>query len=1099
LEQASPARFDRALWLAPNGRTAAAVRDELVRGGLTACLQPGVLTFEDLTAQLLAASGARLKSVDKILQRELLRRVVASAIENRKLQFFADAARRAGFIDLIAEHITELKRRNIRPAAYASATTPRTSALEQTELAQLYADYESLLTTHGLIDRESAHEAARTALAENTCARFQNLELIVADGFTDFTSTQHEIFRLLSARAKQLCISLPADSTRPELFAKATATLKELQHHFPQLETRYFAPRPLPNAAIDHLAQHIFAHPKQFPAASPSVLGALAHIEIIEAAGIQDEIIQIARRVKALLTGYRKPAACPSDILVVFRTLADVAPRIREAFERFGIPHYIDAAPQVAAAPAIKTLGNLLQLDQEGWPFRRVVAVLTDNTIGAFTAESRRAADWLVRDLQIASGRTSLLNRAQALAEDPSKPNDRSEHLQRRVEAATAALPTLLQLANALQELPSEATPTEWCEALSQLSANLDMNGWHALRLGEGRGAAPSNPRRAKIQGVPPDSDLAAWQSIVANFAALERLDIWLDQPPRKLTRAELLATLRDVATNTSLPHTHNESGRVRVLPATAARNISAKHLFLAGMSEQAFPAPDRAGRLATDADYRHFAESARQRPPSATTPAATRAQGEMLLFYEVLSRAEESLTISFPALDDKAQTLPPSPYVVELERLFKNDQHRAIPRVKPQLSPVASVEMRFSVADWRTQAVAHAIRTEGDRRPLAAIFACQETKPLAAALDAGLRIVHARARGESFGPAEGLLASPAIAARLAARFGPKHTWSASQWETYAACPFRFFMQHVLGLEPIGDLVLETDFARRGSRLHDVLAAFHRQWLTILKEQRSLSPDEEAAAFLAHLQQVANERTTSSNRVGVDAALAELDRRQILNWAKNHFANQAKYEGNCAKHGVPMTPTHFEFRFGPDRRGDSQADPDSTTNTFVLDIDGEPIQITGQIDRIDVGEVDGKKVFNVIDYKSGRRASLKREQLETGQQLQLPIYVEAAQVLVFNNNATPLQAGYWSMGSGFDAKGALAAPRDNDSGPVWQDAQNAVHRLIREFIDNIRHGNFPVASRDDKCTSTCDFHMTCRVAQVRSLNKTWWPEPEIKP
>src|SRR5436190_18026457 len=37
LEQSSPASFDRALWLAPNGRAAATVRDALVRGGLTAC------------------------------------------------------------------------------------------------------------------------------------------------------------------------------------------------------------------------------------------------------------------------------------------------------------------------------------------------------------------------------------------------------------------------------------------------------------------------------------------------------------------------------------------------------------------------------------------------------------------------------------------------------------------------------------------------------------------------------------------------------------------------------------------------------------------------------------------------------------------------------------------------------------------------------------------------------------------------------------------------------------------------------------------------------------------------------------------------------
>jgi hypothetical protein len=80
------------------------------------------------------------------------------------------------------------------------------------------------------------------------------------------------------------------------------------------------------------------------------------------------------------------------------------------------------------------------------------------------------------------------------------------------------------------------------------------------------------------------------------------------------------------------------------------------------------------------------------------------------------------------------------------------------------------------------------------------------------------------------------------------------------------------------------------------------------------------------------------------------------------------------------------------------------------------------------------------------------------------------------------------------MGSGFDSRGALAAKQDDSAKDRWKETQSVVRRLISEFIRAIRHGDFPVASRDDKCTSTCDFHMTCRVSQVRSLNKTWWPE-----
>ncbi len=1103
LEAAPQNGLDRAIWLAPNGRTAAAVRRQLVIAGLHACLRPGVLTFDVLTGQILAATNSLQTPLPRVAQRELLRRVVAQVLDSGKLTFFADAATRAGFIDLLAQHIAELRRRDIRPQAYANIVSRRTDAPQHRELALLYADYESQLANHRFVDHESALGTARDALAQNACPRFQNLELIVADGFTDFTCTEHAILRLLAQRAKQLLVSLPTDShsVRPDLFAKTTATLSELRRNYPQLGVRQLEPRPIESPAIDYLTQHVFRHPKHIPEPSASVLDSLPQLEIVGACGAQDEIVQIARRIKALLTGEVRPG----QILVVFRSLADIAPRVREVFSRFGIPYSLDARPPLASAAVVKTLVALLRLDQDDWPFRRVVAVLTNHTLSALDAAARRAADWLVRDLQIAAGRSPLLDRVQALAAEPSSPHDRSERLQRRVEAAAAAQPALVRLAQALDKLPQTATPTEWCEALSHLGAELALSPF----VGE----TPTVQIDRFSDTLPCDelhalqlTDLAAWQSIAAHFAALERLDAWLGQPPRQLSRSELIAALLDVSTNESFPPTSDDAGRVCVVAAPSARNGSARHLFLAGMSEQAFPSPERAGSLATDAEYDHFARAAHQASISHeadTFPSATRAQAEMLLFYEVLSRAAESLTISYPALDDKAQTLPPSPYVVELERILGAEGFSRIRRTHPQLSPVplpsTSAEPShanqqtspgargiYCVRDWRIQAVARATETHGDRRLLAGIFSCQKTAPLAAAIDAGLRIVHDRASGDSFGAAEGLLSSPAVAERLAERFGPKHAWSASRWETYATCPFRFFMEAVLGLEPLGDLVLETDFARRGSRLHDVLAAFHRQWLSV-RAELSIAPDDEPAEFLAHLQQVIEERTSHPARGGIDAALLELDRRQILKWAAGHFNNQQKYDNACMKLGAAMTPAYFEFRFGLARRGDSLNDPDSTTDALVLNLDGEPIHITGQIDRIDTGKLGGKQVFNVIDYKSGRRAALKTELLETGQQLQLPIYVEAAQALVFHDEATPLAAGYWSMGSGFDSK---AAP--------GQDIQTLVHRLIRQFIDGIRRGDFPVASRDEKCTSTCTFNMVCRVAQVRSLGKSWQPELENK-
>jgi ATP-dependent helicase/DNAse subunit B len=1131
------------VWLAPNARAAAQVRGQLLAEGLDACLSPGVMTFRDFTALVLADARLRVRSLRPVMERELLRRVVEQALKHDQLHYFADAARRSAFISLLADHIHELQRGDITASAYEKTRPPRSNEDEHRELALLYSAYEQRLAEHSLIDEDSSHRAARDALAGGKADTFRELNRVVADGFTDFTRTQHDILRLLAQRAEQLLISLPNDSTevslvgalpsaetmnpRTDLFAKSAYTLHELKRHHPNLEVREFPARPLEWPALDHVLRHVFRNPNELPAPSAEAVASLKRLQIVAGASVHDEIVQVARRIKERLTFDPSPSGRgqgegdlfptdspspqpspkgrgsvgtrPGDIAVVFRSLSDAAPRIREVFDQFGIPYAIDANMPLAAAPVVKTLLSLLRLDGENWPFRRVVSIITNNMLTAFDDRARQAAEWLVRELQIVDGREKLLSRVEQFAAIETPLKELGDHTARRVAAAQLALPLFRQLAQSLEELPEVATPTEWFSSLVQLAAKLKPS---PFGRGQGEGAleiiGTPSPQPSPMGRGSDDSD--AWQALEAHFAALERLDAWLNSPPRKLRRAELIATLVDVARE-PLPPAHDDVGRVRIVAAPAVRAIGAKHLYLAGMSEQSFPAPEAAGQLANADDYRflaragdqrglaHFAESAEQNVPVPPSPGPTRSQDEMLLFYEVLSRAEESLTISYPALDDKAQRLPPSPYVLEIKRVF-GDQHReALEPPRPQLSPVPSHEDKpYSIADYRVEAVARAIQSEPNLRPLAAILS---SSACGLALDAGLRIVHARAHGASFGPAEGRLTSPAAAARLAARFGPDHNWSTSQLEKYAACRYKFFLENVLHLSPLGDLVLQTDAARRGSRLHGVLAAFHREWPS-QRGSDEMSAEDEESRFLEYLHQVIDARTAAGPDGGIDAALLELDRRQIRKWADKHFDHHQKYGGAYTKHGVTMRPTHFEFRFGPPRPGADESDPNSVDTAFLLDMGGEQIRITGQIDRIDVGTLDGQTVFNVIDYKSGKKFTFSEDTITSGEHLQLPIYVEAAQVMLFGGKGTPLAAGYWWMSRGFDSRGALADAAG--AAERWQSIRDGTRQLVAQFVNDIRHGEFPVFSSEENCTY-CKFSTVCRVAQVRSLGKTVAPPP----
>lgn len=1089
-------RIDEPIWLAPTPRSAQHIRQQLINGGLAACLHPGVTTFDDLASRILASATPGTRRLTAAMQRELVGRIVRSHMKEGRLEFFAEAARSSGFVDMLVEHIHELTRHGVLPQVFAKTPLPG-DARRHAELAAIYADYCKLLAAYRLVDRESALGAARNALAAEAGAAVGRPPIVVVDGFTDWTHTQHELLALLAGRAKQFYIELQTDpepvsgeaaTPRADLFAKTAATLSVLRRKYPDLAVRRFAARTTSWPAGDYLVEHIFHHPPPSAPLPAAVAATLDRLEIIEAANAHDELLQVARRIKRLLMQPAGRSVRPEDVIVVFRSLGDAAGRVREVFARFGIPFSLEAGEPLSAAAVVRTLRALVALACDDWPFRGVVGLVTNNLLTAVTPAARAAADWLVRELQIAQGRSALVERVEELADDESPPHLLSEYAERRIERARAAGPAIRLLASALDELPAENTATAWSEALARMATRLGLPPFdHATKHTPGPSGGDDG------QECPSDgrADRAAWQCVVDHFAALGKLDTWLGQAPRTLSRRDALASLDDLARHGTLPRGHGDDGRVRVLSAITARTLSAKHVFLAGMSEQAFPAPEQAGRLGTEAEYRALAPSGGDTRRRKSAPPVSRSQEEMLLFYGVLAGAQESLTISFPALDDKAQRLPASPYVQELRRIVGEEE--ALQRTcRAQLSPVPPDEALWTSADWRVQAVARALNDRGQAAVLAGLLGHEPSRGVARAIESGLRIVHARAHGDTFGPAEGVFASAAASRRLAARFGPRHLWSPSQWETYVACPFRFLMEQVLQLEPLGDLVLETDYSRRGSRLHDVLAEFHRQRSGA---QHAAEPSDEQAAqrFIDSFRSLIDNRMTAAG-TGIDAALLELDRRELHKWAADHFRHHLRYQQLWTELGGAFEPMHFELRFGPARRGSPDADdPHSCDDTFTLQLGDERVQVTGRIDRIDVARIGERVLFNVIDYKSGHRSSLTNEHIVSGEHLQLPIYVAAAQVLVFGGAAEPLAAGYWTMSDGFDAKGVLAVPKGGNPGDLsrWNTVQQTVAERVKRIIAAIRRGDFPVSSRDDQCTSHCDFSSLCRIAQVRSLGKTW--------
>jgi ATP-dependent helicase/DNAse subunit B len=337
------------------------------------------------------------------------------------------------------------------------------------------------------------------------------------------------------------------------------------------------------------------------------------------------------------------------------------------------------------------------------------------------------------------------------------------------------------------------------------------------------------------------------------------------------------------------------------------------------------------------------------------------------------------------------------------------------------------------------------------------------------------------------------MLQSAEVHAYLAAQFHTQHTFSATELERYASCPFRFFVERILKIELLEDLALEFDVMERGRVVHDVLSGFHKK--VNAKLGRAGSPLElDAAEFDGLLAAAIQESLPPETRNLVQAALREVDRRLVVEWLSHYRGQIEKYDALWKDFSTPMAPELFEVSFG---RKDEPLP--STEEPLLFDRNGQSVRISGRIDRIDIGMVAGQRVFNVLDYKTGAAIKLTPDSIREGTTLQLPIYAIATMELILSDrDAFPWRAAYWYVrDDGFKPKHAMKM-YENIDGRLeltreWEDIRDGLGDTVVGLVRSMRAGRFAICSADDHCTSRCPFRNTCRINQVRSLEKKCQP------
>ncbi len=679
----------------------------------------------------------------------------------------------------------------------------------------------------------------------------------------------------------------------------------------------------------------------------------------------------LSREIKTLLLNGTRP----SSIVVALRDLESYASLLQEVCTEYGILIEMEGTEPLTRNPAIALVLKALRLPEDDWPFAGVTALLRNNYFApsweecAGHPEIAQNAEILLRMLGESGGRDAYLASVARWAEmqQPGLEDEEAEARKReKTHKLAAKCHLFLKRFFASWDAAPELAPLEeHARWLSHWIADLGIS-------------AVATSQEHDQQAFE-----RFWQEVDSWIARVQvggRPTI-----DRKTFYRRLAALVADIG----LPRTPCSPNAIRVLSAESARHLEAEHLFVMGLGERSFPVLSPAPGLIDDEDRQAFQAVGIHLPI-----APDLLPQEMQLFYQLITRARRQLILSYPAVEERGQELLPSSFLLAVLDCFEPNKIQRIAR--KMLLEGCDTDSPLSPAEYRIRVAV--CQKAGLNLPY--------TLPLnlAGNLCDAASLVKARLHDPDYNPFNGMFQDERLIAQVGQIFNFNKILSPTALEDYVACPYKFYLRHLLNLEEHRQPSEAIEVTRRGQSFHRALSRLHRH----LKEDGIHTPDGDTSTRVTFELDLAIEEDRNRAPSPASKVLWGIEKERLHKPAAlyaDHWKAFLTKFGN-----LRPRPHEFEIDFGLPTEDGSEPHPPLIIRSADMEV-----RISGRIDRIDLAEMeDGSLGFWIIDYKTGRGGNYTTPDLASFRKLQLTLYALAAErVLLQGKKARPLGVAYW--------------------------------------------------------------------------------------
>lgn len=927
-----------------------------------------VLSFRRLAHRVLESAGAPPKRALSDTARLMVLRHLTLTLSDR-LRFYRRAERFGGFIQQLAQSITEFIQASVTPPelkAVADGLAPAAPA-QEAKLHDLRLIYEAYLCylDPDRLDPHQHLQLARDYLAR--CTWLQGAEMWV-DGFASFTGQEALTLIELSRLCHHVDLTAMFDPSLvgdeggisfdcASLFSKIDRCHQNLQRDMVEADIEIADP-----LLLDHQPPHRFRESDALadlekalsgqpspPRADDETASSDVRIAALPTQRLEVEyaVSQIWHWVQSESLGYR----C-RDVAIIARDLEPYHDLLSQALTQRGIPFFIDRRRPIAHHPLPEFLRTVVAA-AEDMALEPTRVLLKTGLLPIPVLAADRMENYLLAH-GISGGkawRKEWSYRAHASflvdSEDAQSPTDATlDEINDTRRRIMSCLHAWLDVATDSKGHRGQAWVAALIELLDVVGAEDTLEKWASDAELGGRLDQAGEHRSVWRQTVGFLEDLAY---------AFDEVNLSLD---------ELSSVMEAGLSQLTLGLAPPMIDQVLVGSIQRSRHPSVKAAVVIGFNEGLFPKLPEEDSVLTDDDRRVLVEGGVDVQP----PTHERILDERLLAYIAATRPSQKLLITYAAGSADGQSLRPSPYLNAIL----------------EACPGAEIE---EIADPAPARRAWDVLTTPDlARRLTGEM--RQRQPLAED-DPDSRVVwnelYSQSRRRLFEDASNqyafnALAPPSKAALTADSVEKIHggsmRTSVSQLESYAACPFKHFASRSLGLRerPVAPLA-PVDV---GQVHHAILEEFVGGLAEKKMRMGQLSPDELLGELSASCERVAlrlpEERLRSSPR---DV--------YILRRASSQLARVLSAQRRIATSSAAR-PFATELPFGMNKKGGLPAMVISTPA-------GHRVELRGYIDRVDLAELGDETLGIVIDYKLTREKKLDLSEVYHGLSLQLLGYL----------------------------------------------------------------------------------------------------------